>query len=81
MIGIIKEEDITIIELNPFFARKTPKWAIIKIPYNNTTFGEYGIAWSIENKCFWIMFGNYSCPTFKNFYEWHIKPQIKRLFK
>ena len=56
MIGIIKDEDVTVIELNPFFATKTPKWARIKIPYNNKTFGEYGIAWSQPNKCFWIMF-------------------------
>lgn len=81
MIGIIKEEDQTLIELNPFFATKTPKWAKIRFKSNNNNFGEYGIAFSITNKCFWIMIGNHQYPGFVSLYIFLIKPMVKRIFK
>jgi len=60
MLGIIKDEDYLIIEVNPFGYKPQ-----IKIPCNCRLFGEYGI--SYRNFMLTIYWGNWGYHTFSDF--------------
>lgn len=79
MIGIIRDEDVTVIEFNPIFA-KNIKWLRIIIPVGNSTLGEYGIAWSKPYTKWslpkvWIHWGNTGYPS----WDWAIRDMTRAL--
>ena len=78
MIGIIKDEDYTIVEFWPIFGKRCPEWAKFTYCKGNMSYGEWGIAWSKPYSIFslpnlWIYRGNSCYPG--------LMPYLKDIFQ